>query len=616
MSADLQSFLRGADSAHQAGQLPQAEQLYRQVLSLHPNLMPAKLGLGVVLGKMGKYMESVEELSAVVRGEPKSHVAWNWIAVALREVGRLDEAIASAKRAVGLRPGDSDTHYNLGMCLVAAGRYQEATRPFERAVRLRPDVGPYYYGLHNVYVAQGRIPESVAALREAMRLSPIADGLIKLGRAELSSGAFVRAHALAAQAVEMEPESAEAKIFLAETLRLSEHPAESAAIIGALLQKEPNNADAHLELALQHQAKGAFDEAEKEFKLTIQLNPMDGNAYYGFTASKKMADEDRPFLARMEELLTEDAFGKNGLSFLNYALGKAYDDLGEYERAMTYLDEANRLNAEVQFGYRTFDREATASQVEATKKLFTKEFFESNVTLGSQSHKPIFIVGMIRSGTTLMEQILSCHPDVGAAGEQGFWVQAESGLVDYKNSLVREDLLPQAAQTYLSLLEQIAPGKPHVTDKNPANLLVVGLMHLAFPGSRIIHMRRHPVDTFMSIYMTPIRNAPEFVGSREDIVCMYDLYLDLMEHWRSVIPADRFLDINYEELVTNREEVTRKALEFLGLPWSDACMRPQENKRIVKTPSLWQVRQPVYTSSVGRWKRYEPWLGAFAKYAT
>jgi hypothetical protein len=210
---------------------------------------------------------------------------------------------------------------------------------------------------------------------------------------------------------------------------------------------------------------------------------------------------------------------------------------------------------------------------------------------------------MMRSGTTLTEQILSSHPKVKGGGELFFW--SENAL-----RALSGDKAPFGAE-YVELLKKIGPEEERVTDKMPSNYRFVGLIHSALPNARLIHVRRSPVDTCLSIWATPNHLPSEGGHIKRDIVFVYKEYLRMMEHWRSVLPKNRFFEVDYEELVANREPVTRRMVEFCGLKWDDACLSPERNTRTISTPSLWQARQPIYNSSVERWRNFEPWLGDF-----
>ena len=223
---------------------------------------------------------------------------------------------------------------------------------------------------------------------------------------------------------------------------------------------------------------------------------------------------------------------------------------------------------------------------------------------------------MMRSGTTLVEQILSSHSQIGASGENRFWPLNRPALFGSSGRTLKPSDLPGFGRRYVEALRKVVPSDKHVTDKMPANYEMLGAIHVALPNARIIHMKRNPVDTCISIYATPNRVPIDYAYDRENIVFAYEQYLRLMEHWRTVLPANRFLEVNYEDIVQDRETQARKMLDLIGLDWDEALMHHEQNQRNVITPSLWQVRQPIYTSSVERWRRYEPWLGAFKKLMT
>jgi hypothetical protein len=220
---------------------------------------------------------------------------------------------------------------------------------------------------------------------------------------------------------------------------------------------------------------------------------------------------------------------------------------------------------------------------------------------------------MMRSGTTLTEQILSSHPTVSAAGEQWFWPQRAYQADDRARMEVKTSHAISLAREYCRTLRQVAPGSAHITDKLPGNYLHLGLLYLALPNAKVIHTRRNPLDTCLSIYFTPNPTAPDFAHAPDDIVFAYEQYLRLMVHWRNVLPSSWLHEIFYEDLVEDSEPIIRSMVDFCGLEWDDACLKHQENAKTVRTPSWWQVRQPMYKTSKGRWKKYEPWLGDFSK---
>lgn len=222
---------------------------------------------------------------------------------------------------------------------------------------------------------------------------------------------------------------------------------------------------------------------------------------------------------------------------------------------------------------------------------------------------PLFIVGMPRSGTTLVEQILSSHPEIAAGDELAFWGDRAHTYRMSAAGQIDPAWVGTAARDYQALLRGISSTARRVTDKRPQNLNVLALIHTVFPHARIIHCQRHPVDTCLSIYFQNFTRKMDFAFDLNDHAAYYRQYLRLMAHWRTVIPADRFLEVQYEDLVSDPEPISRKMIEFCGLDWDDVCLHPERNRRTVRTASVWQARQPVYRASVARWRNYEPWLG-------
>ena len=325
--------------------------------------------------------------------------------------------------------------------------------------------------------------------------------------------------------------------------------------------------------------------------------------------SKRITQDDQPAIEQMNALLDYTPLLDLGRQRVHFALGKACDDLGDYATAMQHFDSGNQIAGRSW----PFDRAHFGASVHRlVTGGTTPEYFRQNRDFGSSSELPVLILGLPRSGTTLVEQIVSSHPEVGAGGELPFWTRTAEAFSRLGESESRKDFYSQAATDYLSLLRGLAPAARRVTDKMPGNFLWIGLFHLAFPKARIIHCRRNPVDTCLSNYFTNFNPPLPYACDKEHLAFLYRCYERVMAYWASVIPAGTILAVDYEELVADQEQVTRRMIDFLGLEWSDACLRPEDNQRLVGTVSMWQVRQSVYQSSTERWRHYEPWLGALA----
>jgi hypothetical protein len=290
---------------------------------------------------------------------------------------------------------------------------------------------------------------------------------------------------------------------------------------------------------------------------------------------------------------------------VHLALGKAADDLGDYAQAMQHFDAADRLR----HGSASFDSAAFDIEVTRVISRCGPAAIARAAQAGNADSTPILIIGMPRSGTTLIEQIVSSHPAVGGGGELNFWNERGATWHQAGAAGTEAQFLRQAGADYLRVLRAIAPKSARVTDKMPFNFLWAGLVHLAFPRATIIHCRRAAIDTALSIHQTLFHPSLAFPTGGAKLVAYFRSYQRLTDHWRGVLPPDRLIEVEYEDLTREPEPVIRRIIAGCGLAWNDACLRPERNPRAVKTPSKWQTRQPIYRHSVARWRRYEPWLG-------
>jgi tetratricopeptide (TPR) repeat protein len=373
---------------------------------------------------------------------------------------------------------------------------------------------------------------------------------------------------------------------------------------------EETSVEATLLWANMQRRLGHFVAAKTQFMSVAQALPDRDDAILGAVYSGKLLSSEGQLLNQLKQALAAASYGSGRAKSLHFALGKAFDDLGEYEAAISHFDAGHKIALmEMKSAGASFRPETYAAEVDSYIQLFGPELAERPAPIGSASERPIFIVGFPRSGTTLVEQILSSHPDVAAGGEIHFWPQASACL--FANEIVggRLEAAGCLVERYMGILSGISAHSRRVTDKQPDNYRHLGLIHWLFPNARIIHCRRHPLDTCLSIYMTAFQNSIDYSHDRGHLAFAYRNYRKLMDHWRSMVPPPRLFELNYERLASNKEQPIRDLVEFCGLDWSDACLLPHENPGAVATPSMWQVRQPIYQTSVDRWRNYSPWLG-------
>jgi tetratricopeptide (TPR) repeat protein len=598
-------------AAHRSGDSDRAEQILDGIIRAHPQAVPAVVASGIVAGSRGQSHHAKLRMEAALKLDPKCLPALHWLSMLALEAGLGEDAIAYAEREVQFAPRDATAYADLARGYVAQDRYEQASACYRRAIALNPHQPTLYCEHSAVLENLARDGEAAQSLRVALQLDPNSSWILRLAEFELREGRTQEALNLCRRALSLNPDIAETHMLLAEILEDAQQGDEAAHHWQRAAQLEPNKGLVTFKRAESLRLLGRFDEAIAEYRKAVELDPYLGRAYYSLVASKKVTAEEMPLITAMEKALTSESLPDKDRINLLYALAKSSDNLCDYERAIGYYDQANLINKTRFLRHISFDREQFKAHIDATIAIFTKEFLKENLGKGLRSDLPILVVGMMRSGTTLTEQILSCHRDVGGAGEQLFWPDRESQIVDSVHRQVNYEAVQPNAQAYVDLLKSLTPGFPRIVDKNPANAFTAGLINLALPDARILHVRRKPIDTALSIWMTPMRTSAPFVADRSNIVFAFKEHLRLMEHWRSAIPEERFLDVRYEELVSNPEPNVSSILDFCGLDWDAACLRPEDNERVVRTPSFWQVRQPIYQSSSERWRRYEPWLNEF-----
>jgi tetratricopeptide (TPR) repeat protein len=614
-ATEIESLLTRALAANGADRLDDAASLVGQILRLNPNHAEATLLLGIVDLKKNQLSSSIATLTQAVNLDPNSSDAAFWLSNAYRKQRNFDLAVQFAQRAVHLEPDSEHAQNHLGMCLLDAGRSTEAVDAFLKATEIQPRTGGFFDNLGRALQACGRNGEATAAYERALKIGPVTPGaLYRLGDVYMSEPNVDAAAGCARAILRINPNSAPGNLLLARALIGAGKVQEGAEYAQIAMRLAPGNAVPVAYYGRALQSLGDIAEADEQFKRSIELEPHQGFAYYALVHNHKVKPEERPMVDKMLELTVSQSLPFRETIQLEYGLGKSLEDLGDYESAMRHFDKANELDTRLKVGVAPFQKSDLEETARFLITTFDQEFVTKNAADGDRTQLPIFVIGMMRSGTTLAEQILSSHPEVGGAGEQLFWPEnAGSGHKLFGARGFDAPRLKALSKEYLELLESIAPNQARVVDKMNTNYLLLGLLHIAYPNARIVHMKRHPVDTCLSIWATPVARDVNLCASKDNIVFAYQQYLQIMEHWRAILPKGRLLDVQYEELVSDQESVTRQMVEFCELEWSDACLKPEQNRRAVKTPSVWQVRQPVYKTSMERWRKYEPWLGDFSR---
>ncbi|MHB8635111.1 MAG: tetratricopeptide repeat-containing sulfotransferase family protein [Fimbriimonadaceae bacterium] len=612
--ADAAHLLAGARAADAQGRSNDAETLARQLLTSEPDNIGARRVLGVVLAKQFRLQEASNLLEGVAREDATCFESRLWLSRMARKNGRIDVSLEYGGAALALQPRSPEALVNMGLSLIDAHEFEGAAELLRQAADVTPNAAGVLLHLGIAEQNGGRLSEARAAYQRALELDPrLAEAHVGLGKVSLATADVADAATSARQALMLNSKSVAAHHLLLEAL-LEGNRAEEAHDQALLFVAAcPRDTGAAALLARCLLALGKTEEAHSTLVRSIDMQPAQGTAYCLIAQSRKFGAGDQALIGNMEATLAGANLNLHEESCLRYGLGKAYEDLGRFGDAMAQFDAANRLAYMLKFGDRVLDRTVYAGQIQRMIDTFDANFMERYADIGDPVETPIFVVGMMRSGATLVEQILSSHPDIGAGGEQRFWQAHGHEAASAGGEELNVERLRELSASYLDGLARFGANGSRVTDKFPGNYGQLGLLHIAYPNARIVHIRRHPVDTCLSIYTTPNSAPNAFCNNRENIVFGYREYLRLMAHWRTVLPRDRLLEVDYEALIRDSEAETRRLVEFCGLPWSDDCLQHEASTHAVWTPSAVQVRKAIYNTSIGRWELYREWLGAFAE---
>lgn len=567
----------------------------------------AHVNLGNVLARRGRLQEALASYERALALDASLAEAHNNLGNVFLEMGRREPALASYGRAAAAKPGYAEAHENTGGVLLELGRTEEAIASYQRALEIRPESVAACHNLANALAGLGRIDEALVAYRRALALAPDSAELHNnLGSLLRSCGRLEEAVAYFGRALALSPRFAEAHANLGLAQRLQSRPGQARASCLRALELKPGFAPALSTLAESYADEGDFAGAERCFRQAIGVDRDSAEAWAGITRLRRMTLQDANWLGEARRI-TELPLPPRKEACLRYAMGKYFDDVGEFEHAFDNFRRANELMKRTRPAH---DPQTMTRSVQRIIASEDREWLGGGRRAPPDAGRSVFIVGMLRSGTTLAEQILASHPDVFGAGELPFWNAAAETVRSAPDPRARALRLETQAVDYLRMLASQAPGARRVVDKMPANFLSIGLIHAALPNARIIHLRRHVLDNCLSIYFQHFEAALSYTNDLRDLAHYYRDYLSVMEHWRSVVPAEVILDVPYEALVHEPERWSRRMIEHIGLPWDPRCLDFHLTTRTVITASKWQVKQAITTAGVGRWQNYRAHVGA------
>ena len=597
----------------------------------------ASFNLGTIYQGLGDAAAAVAQYRKAAKERPTFAEAHFNLGLALAATGDFESAAASYKKAASLKPNLANAHNNLGRALEALRKPDQALAAYEQALKVQPDHAEAHSNLGALLTSKGQTARAIEHFGHALESRPTFAGAENnWGEALQRDGQFEAAMARYRRAVELQPDFAEAHNNLGAVLGTLRHFSDAIHHLKLALILRPDFAEAHNNLGTSLHELGRTGEAALSYERAIALNPEyaeafvnKGNllveqgqiesgildleraialdpsrpAFYRALTNFKKMERGEAHVPAMEALLREEQDLSDGdRTDLHFALGKAFEDLGEREKAFAHHVEGNALKRK-HVGY---DEGAALGALARHASVYSGDLIRRWAGRGCPSALPIFVVGMPRSGTTLVEQILSSSPQVFGAGELSEFEQAvvqELGSVDAITAAKleqRPEALRRIGERYVASISALSRDADFIVDKQPMNFRLVGLIHLALPNARILHTCRDPMDTCLSCFSKLFKAGLEFTYDLRELGRYHRAYRAATEHWRTVIPGSALLDVAYEEVTRDFERQSRRILEHCRLEWTEGCSSYWKTKRSVRTASAAQVRKPIYTSSVGR----------------
>jgi tetratricopeptide (TPR) repeat protein len=609
---DLAREIAAALDHYHAGRRDRAAAVARRMLRKAPDHAEALQLLGVIAHERGRHEHAVQLLSRAVASFPDLVSAQVNLGSALQALGRLDEAAAVLRQAIALKPDFAAAHCNRAIVLNGQGAHEAALESADTAIALMPDLVEAHLIRGRILGTLRRFAEAEAAYRSVLALRPdMADALSELGHILIELRRPDEAIGYHRQAAQLQPDSALIHLRLASAVAYSGLPEESEQIWRRSIALDPNVAMSWSGLGHNLRMLGRFDDARAAFERALELDPELPDAYAGLAIIGQKA-EGEASLAQLRALLARRECPETTRVDANFALAMLLDNAGEYDQAFGFFAEANAISRRLLSADTRYDHDDMRLRVDTLIATCTPELYAAVEGQGNPSELPVFIVGMPRSGTSLVEQIAASHSCVFGAGELGLIANIGDALQAHGRDRATEELDPnlagRLADEYVAHLRQLGGGAARVTDKMPDNILSLGLIGVLFPSARIIFCRRDLRDVCVSCFFQkfdqPIAYATDLVEC-----ALRGLEIErLADHWRRVLPQP-MLTIDYERLVFDLEGESRRLIEFLGLEWEPACLEFHKTERPVRTASGWQVRQPLFTHSVGRWRNYRKHLG-------
>ena len=603
---DAEAHISLASTLKELGRSEEAEASYRQAISLNSDLPEAHMNLGNLLKELDRLEEAEASYRKAIVLKSDFAAAYNNLGSTQQKLGKLEDAEKSYMQAIALNPNNSDTHYNLGNTLNELRKFQEAEVSYKKAIALKSDFSKAYSNLGNMLHELGRLEEAEENHRQAIVLSPNnAAAHNNLGGVLKDMGRLENAEVIFRKTIALKGDFAEAHNNLGSTLQDLGRLEDAETSYRNAINLKSNLADAFKNLGVLFIELGRSDDATAMLIKATELKPDYAEAHRYLGNIKKFTERD---MRHIEKIYSRANISDEDRCHLGFALGKAYEDLNKFDTSFKHYSEGNVLRKKM-LGYNISQDNDHFERLK--KSSLTLKAISSSTFKISNEIKPIFILGMPRSGTTLVEQIISAHSQVMGAGELRY-IDQLGGSMALGFSEINSKSLCEFRENYLNKLLIHSNGSTNVTDKMPLNFRYIGLIATAFPESKIIHVKRNPAATCWGNYKQYfVSKGLGFAYNLSDLAEYYSLYHDLMLFWQEQY-VECLYNLDYELLTTNQEEETKKLLQYLDLDWQEDCLEPHKNTRRIATASQAQVRRKIYQGSSQEWKKFKTLInGAF-----
>ena len=565
------------------------------------------MALGRSHYESGDYRASEVAYRWVLHLEPRNVTALLLLADAEIQQNVPGRAVTSVRQALAIQRDNAIAYFALGRALHLNGEGSAAAEAYRNAVNQQPSFALAYSNLALVLIELDDYQGAVAAAKLAIGLVPeLVDAHIAIGRVFLKARRLAEAERALRDALSLDPDETLALNTLGRTLQMIGRWEEAIACHQRAIELAPNGVFGWNGVGLVLRALGRFDEASIYYRRAIEIDPNFGDAHNGLAVCAAIEIE-KSQMEKMREVLFNPNISRSYRASAGFGLGKNLDDNGQFDEAFSAYCEANRLTRELaeEKGL-YYDNKSIENDVSNIIESFGTAFFKKAVRSSVASDLPVFVVGLYRSGTTLTEQILASHPEIFGAGELFNIRHLSKEILPFPSLVANlsERTLKVAAERHVKFLTSISNGTPRVVDKHPDNIFSLGIIAMLFPNAKVIICHRDPRDNVLSCYFQAFVEGMTFSTDMRDCADRYVQTRRLAEHWRETLPL-KILEVQYERLVDDLESQARRMIDFLGLEWNPVCLKFFETERIVNTPSMWQVRQPIYQTSVGRWRNYE-----------